>query len=175
MPRTYKSKDKHTKPALAGEQNLTEQYLPKKGKKEDDNKLADLLPLYYIANERMKRTTAWTAEEIFTEAGKYLEYCVEHGLKPARAGIWLWFGISKSQYYEWMRDADKYGEISHSITYVDTIIENQYMERAESYPTANLFFLKSQFGYKDTQEININTKVNPDEVEELVDKLGLDK
>jgi hypothetical protein len=175
LPRTYKSKDIHTKPEKAGEHNLTEKYLPKKGKKEDDNKLADLLPLYHISNERRKRTTSWTADEVYEEAGKYLEYCVEHGLKPLRTGLQLWFGISKSQYYDWLRDEDKYGEVSYSINCIDTLIENQFMERAESYPTANLFFLKSLHGYKDSQDININTNVKPEDVEELVDKLGLDK
>ena len=158
MPRTYKSKDKHTKPSLAGEQNMSEKYLSK-NKAKEDNRVGDLIPLLDISIERIKRGSAWTFEELAVEGRKYFEYCEERQLKPNKVGLQMWLGVSKQQYFDWLSNRDRYGEISDLITQLDRGVENQYIERLESYPTGNMFLLKSLHGYKDTQEININTKV----------------
>lgn len=59
------------------------------------------------------------------------------------------------------------------------ILEGQYIDRAEKYPTANLFMLRAGHNYIETSKLDVqttpNTVQNVDEIAEAVKKLGLDK
>jgi len=55
-------------------------------------------------------------------------------------------------------------------------MEMQYISRSEQYPTANLYLLKSKFGYKDSQSVEIISDRNTeDEIKATIEKLGLNK
>ncbi len=52
-----------------------------------------------------------------------------------------------------------------------------YIQRSERYPTANLFLLRSSFGYVEPSRIefssNNNARTNVDKINDLDSKLGL--
>lgn len=55
-----------------------------------------------------------------------------------------------------------------------------YIQRSEKYPTANLFLLCSSFGYVEPSKIEVSssnnsTRANVDEINDIVNKLGLNR
>lgn len=172
--RNYKKKGLHTEPSKAGEKNMPKEYVDKNTDK-DDNGMELLMPIIYKSKEQRKRKSAWSAEELDDSITEFFEYCNEVKLKPSKTALQLWLGVSKSQYHAWYSEKAKYGAISDCIDTANKIIETQYIGRVESFPTGNTFLLKASFGYADTQNINITTESTPDEIKEMIAKLGLDK
>lgn len=180
MPRTYKSKDKQTKPERAGEQNLSEEYISTRQEKDPEKAelLGTISDLYQkamsVTKERKKKGTNWTADELEEATIKYFDYCAERAMKPSMVSLGLFLGVGKSQLYDWKTHPDKYSELSPIVARAAEAIEQQYMERAEQYPTANIFFLKAGHGYKDTQSIEIsNSETSKEDIDETIKMLGL--
>lgn len=176
MPRTYKSKNVQTKPELAGEKNMPEEYLEKNKKDGNGEVLNKVAPLFKQA--RAKRGTNWKADDLFDAIEEFFAYCAENDIKVYKGGLALWLGCSKGQIWEWETKPQKYGEVSEIIRLATTVIEGQYIGRAEQFPTANLFLLRSSHGHVETSKVDVTTTSNASDVEEvneLVSKLGLDK
>lgn len=180
MPRNYKSKDCQTKPKLAGANNLPVEYVERQSATKDkDEYLEASTQLFRQAFERKKKGTNWSADDLADEIDKYFQYCVDTGLKPAKAGLVLWLGMSKSQYYAWAAEHQKYGVISELVNFANYVMENSYIQRGEKYPTMNIFLLKTSHGHVEASKLDITSNgqsiSNPDEVKDLITKLGLDK
>lgn len=179
LPRTYKKKGKQTDPARAGAHNLTPEYIKKQqlsDAEKEDNVLARCLPLLDKAFERRKKGTNWKPEEMEREIGKFFQYCADNNLKPNKAGLQLWLGCVKSQYWEWQKFPEKYGEISNLINLANQIMEMEYINKVEKYPTGNIFLLKAGHNYVEKSEVEVKTNITkPEEIDEVVKKLGLDK
>lgn len=175
MPRFYQSKDKHTKPELAGEQNMPEDYAEKNKQDGADELLTNLIPIFDEGMKKRTRGSAWTAEELIPEITNYFQYCANKSLKPSKSGLRLWLGCSRSQYHAWQSEMAKYGEISDIINHANDVMETQYISRGEKYPTMNMFLLKSSYGHAETQNVNITGSTNAEDVAEAIKKLGLDK
>jgi len=111
------------------------------------------------------------------EIYQYFTYCTEVNLKPAKVGLRLWLGLSKSQYWEWETKPEKYTWKSNQINQANDFMELQYIGRLELYPTGNQFLLKAQHNYIDKQTVEVNThnEISKDEISDVVNKLGLDK
>lgn len=174
MARTYKNRDIHTKPELAGEQNMTKAFIEKNKDVEGDNSLGDLVPVFGEAMKKRKRKTAWTPEQLIDEITNYFQYSADHFLKPSKSGLRLWLGCSRSQYHAWQSETAKYGDISDIINHANDVMETQYIQRGEKYPTMNVFLLKSSFGHEDKNTIEVQN-ANPNEIKDTISKLGLDK
>jgi hypothetical protein len=59
-------------------------------------------------------------------------------------------------------------------------METQYVNRAEKYPTANIFLMKTSHGHIESSKMDITSNgnslsVNFDELREKIAQLGLDK
>lgn len=175
MPRGHKGI--HGRPENAGLKNLPEGYAEKN--KDEDGMLAGTLPIYKKGFEnRENYKGVWDEESLKKEIFAYFEYCEEYNVKVAKVGISLWLGISKETMYEWVRNPAKYGFKSDLMKMAHDAIEISYIGRAEKYPTANLFLLRTSHGHIEQSKIDIstnNTGVGQDEVNDLVSKLGLDK
>ena len=175
MPR--KAKGIHGRPENAGLKNMPEGYADKN--KDEDNVLAGVLPIYKMGfKNRENYKGIWTEEDLGKEIMAYFEYCESNNVKVAKVGISLWLGISKETMYEWVRNPAKYGFKSDLMKMAHDMIEGSYIGRAEKYPTANLFLLRTSHGHIEQSKIDIstnNTEVGQDEVNDLVSKLGLDK
>lgn len=166
----------HSSPEKAGE-NMD--LLPVE--KEQDNMLAKIMFGY---NENKVKTMAykglWTDEAFLECVENYFEYSASNNLKPCKAGLRLWLGCSRTQYYDWeINKTGTYGGKSDILAWASNIIEMSYIGRAEKYPTANIFLLKSSHGHVEANRLDITTNGNDinnaDEVRDLVAKLGLDK
>lgn len=179
MPRTYKSKNVHTKKELAGEQNMPEKY--KRLHSSEEGETDAYSELFKICTETSKRKRGfnWSPEDLRDEINKFFQWCDEKNVKPAKVGISLWLGCTKETVYEWSRNPQKYGELSDLINMAFNIIEMQYISRAEKYPTANLFLLRTSHGHVEQSKLDITTNGNSvndaSEVKDLISKLGLDK
>lgn len=179
MAREYKSKNIQTKPELAGEANMTDEFLTKNKDKIQDGLMDNLIGLFDKGVTQRKKGTNWTEEELTISIMEYFTYCADKSLKPSKSGARLWLGCSRSQYHAWQSETAKYGVISDLINMANEVIENQYINRGEQYPTMNVFLLKTSHGHIETSKMDvtsngqaINTK---EEVKDLVSKLGLDK
>lgn len=143
-----------------------------------DNLIHDLIPLMKRAYEmRATRGTNWTPMELQTAICEYFEYCASKDLKPSMSGLRLWLGISYETLSVWLRHLDKYGTITEIMRDAKDCMEVQYINRAEKYPTANIFMLKSKHGYveKTQVEINSNQNITTNEVDDVIKRLNLDK
>lgn len=179
MARNYKSKDVQTKPEMAGEQNMTKHRIKLDKDKVQDDLMEKLIPLFDEGVKQRKRGTNWTPEELEISLREYFMYCAENSLKPNKTGARTWLGCSKSQYHAWQSQPEKYGAISDLINLANNIMEDQYINRGEQYPTMNVFLLRSSFGYVEKSQVDITSNgkdINSKEdVQDLVSKLGLDK
>lgn len=177
MPR--KSKGVHTNPTKAGEQNLPVGYAEKN--RDEDNTVAGILPIYKKGMENRENYKGlWDEESLAKEIQAYFDYCADNNVKLAKVGISLWLGISKSQMFEWAKEKVKYGFKSDLINQAFDIVELSYIGRAEKYPTANLFLLRTSHGHIEQSKMDITSNgqavnTSPEEVNDLISKLGLDK
>lgn len=176
MPR--KNKGIHTSPAKAGIQNMPEDY-PEKHK-DKDNQMEGLMPIWKKSFENKERYKGlWNEEDFSREICEFFNYCESHGVKPAKAGLALWLATSKQQLWDWETHPEKYGFKSELIKQASLVMEQSYLGRAEQYPTANLFLLRTSHGYVDASKVDVTTNgqaigSTPAEVDEAISKLGLD-
>jgi Arc/MetJ-type ribon-helix-helix transcriptional regulator len=175
MPRKRKKNGVQSFPNIAP-RCLPEANLKRhKIKKGEINHMEALSQLFKIGMEKRPRTTNWTPDELIADVQAYFDYCAEHELKPCKAGLSLFLGIHKSTLYEWDANRTRYGDISEIIRHAVELMEAQYVNRVEAYPTGNIFLLKSSHGHKDASEITINKSASEEDVKDTISKLGLDK
>ena len=179
MPRKYKDMGVHTRPSKSGVKNMSKEFDETHKDSEDDGLMENLTEMFKIGCAKRNRKSAWTPELLESEINGYFNYCIERHLKPCKAGIRTYLGISRSQYYSWQTEITKYGDVSDLINYANDVMEQQYVGRSEKYPTANLFLLRTSHGHVETSKLDVtavgNVVNSADEVKDLVSKLGLDK
>lgn len=151
--------------------------MPDNMPKDEFNTVSKYLPLYNKGNENIARYKGtWSTEELAREINEYFNYCSENELKTAKVGLQLWLGISRAQYYEWETKPEKYGDKSDLMKRANCLIEMSYVDRAEKYPTANLFLLKAGHGYKETVDVNVTSQnASKEDIGNAIANLGLDK
>lgn len=175
MVKRKKQRGKHSSPETSGVQNLPKSYIDRV-KGTGGGLMKDLLELYDIGQANSKEYKGlWTEEDLAREIGEFFDFCAKKDIKPAKAGLRLWLGLSKSRYWEWENEAGTYK--ANLLAKANDIMEMQYIGKVESYPTGNIFLLKAGHGYSDKQEIQINSgnDVDSDKIADAVKKLGLDK
>lgn len=180
MPR--KAKGIHTCPENAGIKNADKINIPEMQVDEDyKNDLAKINELARRAkNMREDYKGKWTDEEFANCIDEFFDYCEEAQLKVCKAGLRIWLSVSSSQYNDWENKPEKYGFKSELILYANDRMEFSYIGRAEKYPTANLFLLKTSHRHIEASKLDITTNgksinANENEVQDLVSKLGLDQ
>lgn len=170
MARRHKS---HTTPEGASEKNIPEEHIEKNKESLEDELMRNLAELYgYRYKTPEPRKSAWTPELLVEKISGYFNFCAEKNLKPTKSGLRLYIGISRSQYHAWQSEPERYGEISDVIQDANAIMENQYVNRGEKFPTMNIFLLKSQHGYEDKSTIEVKGGTQ-EEVAERIKQLGL--
>lgn len=142
---------------------------------ESNNNMESIIPLFEEGVSRRKCN--WTEEELTIAIKDYFDYCVETDMKPSKAGLRLYLGCSRSQYHAWQTEYGKYGAISDLINLANDTMEVQYVQRVESYPTGNLFLLRTSHGHVESSKVDISTdvKTSTEDIKDVVSKLGLDK
>lgn len=176
MPRTYKSKNVQTKKEMSGEKNMPKDYIEKhQDASMEDGLMENLIDIFDSGCQKKKKGCNWTEEDLETAIREYFTFCGEKTMKPSKSGLTLWLGCSKSQYYAWQTETGKYGVISNLISMANTVIENQYINKLESYPTGNIFMLKASHGYAETSKIEVTgSQTTANDVADAISKLGLD-
>ena len=169
-----KKPGEHSCPQTSGKQNLPESYINRlKGR--GGGKMHDLKQIrehgFY---NRQDYAGKWDADSLKREIDEYFNFCADKDIKPSKAGLRLWLGLSKSQYWEWEKNHTDFK--SNLINEANDLMEIQYIEKGEKYPTFNMFLLKSSHNHSDKQEVEITSKdVSKDEIADTISKMGLDK
>jgi hypothetical protein len=176
MTTKYKAKGVHTSPEKAGPQNMALAQ-PEKIK---DHLMERILPMMEHGLEMTKRYKGqWEDEEFRESIQEYFEYCREYSIKTSKSSLRLWLGCSKAMYYDWETKKEKYGLKSDCIVMANDMMESNMINRIETYPTGNMFLLKTSHGHYESSRVDITsngqTVNSADEVKDLVNKLGLDK
>lgn len=172
-----KKKGEHSSPETSGKQNLDAKYI-ERVKGTGGGKMDELLKIYEkgFANRR-DYAGKWTDEDLEKEIHDYFKFTAKYDIKPAKAGLRMWLGLSKSQYWEWENNVNAHPLKSELMAQASSFIELQYIGRVEKYPTGNIFLLKSSHGHQDKQEIELHNKSEVDKgnIEDVISKLNLDK
>lgn len=174
MPR--KPQGVHARPENAGAHNFPKGYEARNQDK--DNVLAGTLPLFkHGFKNREDYKGLWTEEDLERELFAYFDYCEANNVKVAKVGISLWLGINKDTMYQWANDKAKHGFKCDLIRMAFELVENSYIGRIERFPTGNIFLLKSSHGHIDSSKVEVTTTntITSNEINEVVNKLGLDK
>lgn len=172
MPRA--KKNIHGNPEHYGIKNMPEAYADKN--KDDLNTMEKILPIYHIGlKNRQDYKGLWNEEQLEKAIGEFFQYCAENDVKPAKVGLQLWLGIDKATYCRWQSDKEKFGFKSDLIQNANSMMEISYIQRGESYPTFNQFLLKAAHGMVETNKVEItnNSNTNTEEINEAINKLGL--
>jgi hypothetical protein len=177
MARKEPAKGIHTSPAKAGKKNMPEDYALKNH--DPENTVQRLLPMLDKGMAHLKQYKGlWTDDDLALAVRDFFNYCGEHFIKPCKSGLELWLGVSRPQYIAWADHPEKYGAKSEIIQLANTMMETSYINRVEAFPTGNIFLLKTSHGHVETSRIDVVAGArpqNPEEVKDLVSKLGLDK
>lgn len=146
-------------------------------KEKRDSKLAELFKRAVEANRKYEGK--YNYDDLLRETTNYFEYENENNTRYSIVGLSLYLGMHKSQLYEWASNLEKYGYRAEIMRWAFQIIERQCYERAESYPTANLAFLRAYHGVVDQSKVDVTsngkTIGSGEEIASLIAKLGLDK
>jgi len=175
---TKKEVGKHSSPLTAGKQNLSKEYVARNKEKEDGNNMGAMMHLLDKGRENTQEYKGlWSDEELAESIYQFFSYCADTGLKPAKAGLRLWLGLSKSQWWKWENDKVEEGHKARLLEEASNFMELQYLDRGEAFPTFNMFLLKAGHNYIDKQTLEVNThnEISKDEISDVVNKLGLDK
>lgn len=176
LKKRKKKPGEHSSPETAGVQNLSDSYI-KRVENTGGGIMKDLLEIRNIGfKNREDYGGKWDAESLEYEIGKFFEFCAEKDIKPAKAGIRSWLGLSRSQYHEWETNTSSHPLKSDILGDAHNLIEMQYLGRGEKHPTFNMFLLKAGHGYSDKQELEIHSKdVSKEEIGDIVNKMGLNE
>lgn len=185
-------------PEFAGAHNITEEYImANKSDSPQDKKLASTMrELFSISMEHALkgRRTNWTPKTLAVEVSNYFKFCEAKDLKPSHSSLGAFLGISKGTLQRWMHDGfrdnntlsskgnntkpDTFTDVSIILQMASDIIESEYINKAEKYPTANVFLLKTSHGHIEKSKLDITTDGNSitssENVKELVANLGLE-
>jgi len=172
---------KHTCPDRAGEKNMKAVLIKADEEKSElDKHNAKMLgKLIRMKNlRRGENETKWTEETFRKNMDLLLDWCYENEVELSIPVMRMWFNVSPRMFNYWKQD-EKYGFIYDTIWEALDLIESITLSKIERYPVGNIFKLKSIHKYCDTQKIDITSNgkeiVSKDEINDLVDKLGLNK
>jgi hypothetical protein len=180
VQRIMKNEHKTTSPKKAGK--LTDKMIAKN--KEQDEELAvtmhDLLPIWNKSTEnRTNYKGLWTEKTLSYEIDQFFRYCFDRNIRPCKSALLLWLDLSHSQANKWVKDISQNNYKGEMLLRAFMLMETNYIQRSEKYPTANLFLLKTNHGYVETSKVDVNNvsdeKVSLDEINEVVNRLGLGK
>lgn len=165
----------HTSPETAGIQNMPPNYPDTH--KDDLGTMKGLMPIWNRGfQNRENYKGLWTPETLKMEINAFFEYCFDNEVKPAKVGLSLWLGVTKQTLWVWEKESTDFK--SDLIRWATSLIEMSYVGRAEKYPTANIFLLKSSHGHVETSRLDVvatNEQMQTDEVQDRIAQLGLDK
>lgn len=177
LKKTKKKRGRHSSPNTSGEQNLPKQYVEKNKGSGGGNMEVILMATQHGSDLRQEYKGLWTNELLEKEVFDYFQYCVTKDMKPSKASLRLWLGISRSTYYEWENNPAKHSNKSDILQMANDFMQVQYISRGEQYPTFNQFLLKASHDYSDKQDITITatSDVSQDNILDTITKLGLNE
>lgn len=171
-----KKKGEHSCPQTSGKQNLPESYI-NRVTGTGGGLMENLVEMRNIGMaNRQDYKGKWDDESLEREVSNFFKFCAKKDIKPAKAGLRMWLGLSRSQYHEWETNTSSHPLKSDILSEAAEFMQMQYIGQGEKYPTFNMFLLKAGHNYSDKQEVEITSKdVSKDEIADTISKMGLDK
>lgn len=172
--RRKKKSGEHSSPETAGIVNMTSKFVNRHKSKGGENMKGALETVKHGRYVLDEYKGLWTEETLAKEIMSFFEFCVDYEMKPSKAGMRRWLGLSKSQYWEWENNPGTDVWKSNLLAEASDFMEMQYINSVESFPTGNIFLLKSSHNHTDKQEVQITgSNVDSDDIADAVKKLGL--
>lgn len=126
------------------------------------------------ANRRMLANAleAWKLPRIDTKdpyqvaqrLESYFNFCLERDLKPSVTGMANWIGVAETTIKNWYTGktppTPEHQELMIRSYGILMQIWDESMEEGKVNPVSGIYMSKVHFGYKDTQEIVVNTQEN---------------
>lgn len=164
---------------MAGSDNLPPDILMGERDSEAGALLAMINPLFRKSMDSPVETRRgnWSPVELKHSLVEYFDYFAMTGLKPSISSIRLWLNVSKRQMSRWLNDPVTYPEMHDTIMMALDVIETQYINRGEQYPTMNKFLLETTHGHRTNHNVEV-TAVNRIDVRDInsaIEKLQLDE
>jgi len=175
MAEKSKNKGVHTSPETAGKRNMSKATIEQKVTDEDGT-LRKMIPImnHGIA---LGYSGLWTNKMLSGSIGEFFDYCSDIMLKPTMPLLRLWLNVEQSTLLEWKNNPNKHPEKTKIIKMAFNIMEAILQERAEKYPTANIFLMKTSHGHIETSKVEFNNssqiQIGESEIKDTVEKLGL--
>ena len=168
MTRKYKT---HSGPHSAGIKNMPKNY--ETSRKDVNKTMKSILPITENGfKHREDYKGLWDEYNLAHEVNEYFKYCSKKDIKPAKAGVRLWLDLSRTQYHEW--ETGNHGFKTDILERAAAMIELSYIGRIESFPTGNIFLLKSSHNHSDKTEIEFTgNDVDPSNIKDMIAKMGL--
>ena len=173
MTKKTKKYKRHSGPERAGIQNMPPDYHKNARRRDVNSIVSKTIEIYeHGFKNRENYKGQWDEESLAHEVYEFFKYCAEYDVKPAKAGLQLWLDLSRSQYHAW--ETAENGFKSDILGKASYMMELSYIGNIESYPTGNIFLLKSGHGHSDKREIEITGDgVDEASVQDKIKKMGL--
>lgn len=94
----------------------------------------------------------------------YLDFCMEHDMKPHLIGMAAWLGVSRQTLWNW-REKNQNPAVWGVIERMTAVMEMQwadYMQNGKINPASGIFLGKNWFGYRDEQAVTVKPDSNID-------------
>ena len=94
----------------------------------------------------------------------YLDFCMEHDMKPHLIGMAAWLGVTRQTLWNW-RDQNRNPAVWDVIQRMTSVMEMQwadYMQNGKINPASGIFLGKNWFGYRDEQAVTVKPDSNID-------------
>jgi len=122
----------------------------------------------YLALARVSltlpRIDTTDAKQVEERCFAYLDFCMEHDMKPHLIGMAAWLGVSRQTLWNW-RDKNLNPAVWSVIERMTSVMEMQwadYMQNGKINPASGIFLGKNWFGYRDEQAVTVKPDSNID-------------
>lgn len=174
MTKKTKRYKTHSSPETAGIQNMPKDYHKNARRRDVNGTVSKTIKIYeHGFKNREDYKGQWDEESLAHEVNEFFRYCAKYDVKPAKAGLRLWLDLSRSQYHAW--ESQDHGFKTDILEKAAALMELSYIGNIESYPTGNIFLLKSGHGHSDKKEISFteNEAVDESSVRDKIKLMGL--
>lgn len=173
--RDMKKNPKLSQLGSSGEQNLALVDIEENDKPHLVAKISPIFKRAVSISAHESRDYNWQPEEMAYALSEYFDYFHKNKLKPSRASLQLWLGLTNSAFYKMMSGEKHSDEVREMVELAMLAMEIEYVNRGEQHPTMNTFLLRTQHGYKEDRDVTIKHDFSADKsnIDKMIGNLNL--
>lgn len=112
----------------------------------------------------LPRIDTTDAKQVEERCLAYLDFCMEHDMKPHLVGMATWLGVTRATLWNW-KERNTNTAVWDVIQRMTSVMEMQwadYMQNGKINPASGIFLGKNWFGYRDEQAVTVKPDSNID-------------